>query len=554
MTTSGSYQRNISEIARFLTTHEDGGFLFAVVKHQGIIPEINDTLRRLGKNSDKKIHTFRAKSRSDRTYTAQVTHASAKADALIFNNLDEFIVSKPKENLLTKLNFSRETLYALRTPMLFWVHENNLQTIHNHFADVYSQRALANIYFDDIPETDAGDELDQYFGEEYLDTKEYERIKLRINLLTHQLEDAEKTNYPPLRTANDIVISLIDAYVNIRVYEPIIELLEKYQPQFKNTFNNLLIQGKVYRRLYEYDKALLIYNEAIDNYDSVIAYCAKANLLGLKGDYTAAKDIYEKVVERFPNNVIAKNGLAEILKQQGDYTAAKNIYEPILEQFPRNLVARNGLAEVLKEQGDYTAARDIYEQTVKRFPNNVFAIKGLAEVLKQQGEYKLLQRVYKETVKRFPNDLTARNGLAKLYKKYGNYESAKDIYKQTLGIFPNNLTARIGLAEIHKKQKNYDIAESDYKQILELFPNNKFVRNGLADVHKKQGNYELSKKMYQQTLELFPNDIVTKSSLGFVLLKLNEYNKALKLFEEVLSINPEDKYANKGKDRVLQVM
>jgi len=415
---SESYQQNIQDIIRFLTEQEDGGFLFAVVKHQGIIPEINETLKRLGKNSNKKINLFYATLpiEHDLTYTAQVTRAAEKADALIFNNLDEFIVSKPEEYLLFKLNTSRETLYALRTPMLFWVHENNLQSIHNHFADVYSQRALANIYFDDIPETEAGDELDQYFAEEYLDTKEYERVKLRINLLTHQLEDAEKTNYPPLRTANDIVISLIDAYADIRVYEPTIELLEKYKTYFKNTLNNLLIQGKVYRRLYRYDDALLTYNEAIDKYDNVIAHCAKANLLMLKGDYVSAKNIYEQTVERFPNDVVARNGLAEVLKKEGDYTLARNIYEQTVERFPNDAVARNGLAEALKKQGDYTGARNIYEQTLERFPDNVVGRTGLANILIGLNEYDEALKLFEEVLSVNSNNKYAKNGKKRVVR------------------------------------------------------------------------------------------------------------------------------------------
>ncbi len=415
MTTSTNYQRNISDIARFLTEMKNGGFLFAVVKHQGIIPEINETLKRLGKNSNKKIDLFYATLpiEHDLTYTAQVTRAAEKADALIFNNLDEFIVSKPEEYLLFKLNTSREALYALRTPILFWVHEHNLQNIHRQFADVYSQRAFANIYFDDIPETEAGDDLDQYFGEEYLDTKEYERIKLRINLLTHQLEDAEKSNYPPLRTANDIVISLIDAYADIQVYEPAFELLEKYKTYFKDTLSNLLTQGRVYRYFNKYDEALSMYQQATDRYNDARARNAMANLLMLKRDYDTARNIYEQTVDRFPNDVVARNGLAEILKKQGDYAAAKTIYEQAVERFPNDAVARTGLAEILKKQGDYAAAKTIYEQAVEQFPNNVVAMTGLAYVLIELKEYNDALKLFEEVLLINPKNKYAKNGKAK---------------------------------------------------------------------------------------------------------------------------------------------
>ena len=522
MTTSTNYQRNISDIARFLTEMKNGGFLFAVVKHQGIIPEINETLKRLGKNSNKKIDLFYATLpiEHDLTYTAQVTRGAEKADALIFNNLDEFIVSKPEEYLLFKLNTSREALYALRTPILFWVHEHNLQNIHRQFADVYSQRAFANIYFDDIPETEAGDDLDQYFGEEYLDTKEYERIKLRINLLTHQLEDAKKSNYPPLRTANDIVISLIEAYIDIRVNEPAYELLKKYKSYFKNTLHNLLIQGSVYRYFRMYDEALSVYQQAANTYNDRKSYCSMAHILFLKRNYKAAKNIYEETIERFPNDVVAKNGLAGVLKQEGDYASARNIYEQTAKQFPNDVVTKNGLAGVLKEQGDYTSARNIYEHMVERFPNDIRAKTGLADVLKKQGDYTASRNIYEQMVEEFPRDSFVRIGLMDVLKKQGNYELAKKILLEGINLFPNSMKLNYRLAELY---------------------------NELAE-------YEKSEKIYEKIYNLYPDNLIAKNMLGHHHKRIGKYDKALEVYEEVLSINPDNFEAKENKVKTLQLL
>jgi len=453
MIPSQSYQQNIQDIARFLTTQEDGGFLFAVVKHQGIILEINSNLKRIAKNSHKKIKVFRAKTNNDTTYIAQITRVSKNADALIFSNLDEFIISKPEENLLTKLNFARETLYALQTPILFWVHENNLSEIANQAADLYSQRALANIYFDDIPETEAGEELEKYFSDEYLITKEYDKIKLRINLLTNQLEDAEKTGLPLHRTANDIVISLIDAYIDIRVNEPAYELLKKYKPYFKNTLHNLLIQGSVYRYFRMYDEALSVYQQAANTYNDRKSYCSMAHILFLKRDYKAAKNMYEETIERFPNDVVARNGLAGVLKQEGDYISARNIYEQMVERFPND-------------------SRNIYEQMVEEFPRDGFARLGLMDVLKKQGNYELAKKTLFEGINLFPNSMRLNYRLAELYNELDEYEEAEKLYKKIYNIYPDNLIAKNMLGHHHKRIGEYNKALEVYEEVLSINPDN----------------------------------------------------------------------------------
>jgi Flp pilus assembly protein TadD len=129
-----------------------------------------------------------------------------------------------------------------------------------------------------------------------------------------------------------------------------------------------------------------------------------------------ARAIAIGAVERFPENVVARNGLGEVLKAQGRLGEAEAIYRETVERFREDVVARNGLGEVLKAQGRLGEAEAIYRETVERFRENVVARTGLGEVLKAQGRLGEAEKIYEEAVERFPEAEVARTGLERVLK------------------------------------------------------------------------------------------------------------------------------------------
>ncbi len=82
-----------------------------------------------------------------------------------------------------------------------------------------------------------------------------------------------------------------------------------------------------------------------------------------------------------PSNPYTWTILFRGLQQSGRSDQALAIGWETIERFPDNVVARNGLGEVLKSRGDLDQAEAIYRQTVERFPSDVVARTGLARLL-----------------------------------------------------------------------------------------------------------------------------------------------------------------------------
>ena len=72
-------------------------------------------------------------------------------------------------------------------------------------------------------------------------------------------------------------------------------------------------------------------------------------MLKARGDTQAAEEAYREVIQRWPNEVVARNGLAEVLKARGDMQAAEEAYREVIQRWPDDAIARNGLANLLRQ-------------------------------------------------------------------------------------------------------------------------------------------------------------------------------------------------------------
>jgi tetratricopeptide (TPR) repeat protein len=74
-----------------------------------------------------------------------------------------------------------------------------------------------------------------------------------------------------------------------------------------------------------------------------------------------------------------------VLKSQGRYDEAERAYREIVDRFPDNVFARNGLAFILAAQGKSEEAEAGYRDVLNRDSRNVYARVGLARMLLQSG-------------------------------------------------------------------------------------------------------------------------------------------------------------------------
>jgi len=163
MASESEFQAKINKIINFFRRAEGSGFLFCVCDsldyiHEVIHPAIFDAADRHGltlrdvylssDNRDNFVWRIREK-------------AGLGPDGLLILNFNELVRISGGE-VLQEINYARELLIGLETPMLFWLDAETVSLFANRASDFYQRRDRSLIEFS--PDADAAGLTDQLDG------------------------------------------------------------------------------------------------------------------------------------------------------------------------------------------------------------------------------------------------------------------------------------------------------------------------------------------------------------------------------------------------------
>lgn len=242
--------------------------------------------------------------------------------------------------------------------------------------------------------------------------------------------------------------------------------------------------------------------EAAGNSNHEYHVGAFANNLGAlfaqRGDYSVAKEYYEKAAE-IARRLDAKQGLAATLDQlgrlaqdQGEVDEARRFYNESL-QICEQLKSQSGIAHTLsglgrlaQDQGELEDARRLYDKSLE-IKKELGDQRGIANTLHQlailaqdKGELEEARLLYSQSLE-INEKFTDQNGigatlhqLAMLAQVKGEIEQARRLYRQSL--------------EIQKKL-------GDQRGVSRVF-------HQLAIMAQEQGQLEEARRLYDQSLEI----------------------------------------------------
>ncbi len=507
MDLSENYQFNFQKLLKFLRKTPHSGYMFAMADDYRFISQINSLLVQelLNKNIDAGI-VFLQSGSAD-TLVSQILTGARQYQSVIVPNLFEVINNTTSGlNDLLQLNFSREELRQLQTPVLFWVDAASLNTIANHAPDLFSQRRFTTIHFTGKIENPVQEVLEKPEWKEFISSDKFKAIEARIETLKRRLTDAEESGYHPERIADEIALPLAKEYADLNLKDKALSILEKYLPySSENDPVHLRQLAKVYYALHQHDQAIETMQKANvllqkDVPTSGVAGTVPgdwfvnqldiADWLHDTGRTTDALNLLENTVEVFRQNIsffayewgqdvlsLFLERIGTIQLQLQHIESAISYYQECIE-IRSQLLAKNPGNERFQMllSGAYTFLADCYEQggdlrQAKFYFEESLGI--LQNMLQQQLSNEALQREI----------FVCYNRLAGLSVTMGNFAQAKINYEKSLSIIQqlvNNSPYSIGfrrdlavqyfkLGELEEKQTNANAANQYFKLSYSLF-------------------------------------------------------------------------------------
>ncbi len=310
--TQRPYFSRINQLARFLSREDERGYAFACIQDERLLPAATEAIIETARNKyQTRLAICQLESASP--ILPQLQAAMDETGGLIIQGLPHYLVEEGK---VQSLNYAREGMVQLGRPLLFWVDEPTLRRISNLATDLFSQRRMVVVYFDEPAEIELPDDfLQARFQEEYLSQEAYRALELQVELKKRQLREAEEAGLPAQRLAIDFALPLAEAYAELDGQRQAIALLEQYPPTDGAwPEDKLRTVGNIYWKAGKYEPAIQYLKKALNHAPEESTL--QSELLSALGDIHRDIGKYVEALQYYELGLSLSQKLTKKLKDQ----------------------------------------------------------------------------------------------------------------------------------------------------------------------------------------------------------------------------------------------
>ena len=188
----------------------------------------------------------------------------------------------------------------------------------------------------------------------------------------------------------------------------------------------------------------------------------KAIKLHKRGKIDKAEEIYKKIVNVDPDNIISLNNLVSILNSKENYEKSLDLINRALKIRPDYLDALNNKGNCLKGLSRYDDAIAYYKKALEIKPDFVGALNNLANSYRLVGRNKEAIPIFKKVIELKPDYYEALYNQAICLYSLNLFDEAKDSYVQAIKVKPDFVEAYYNLSLLQMLQ-------GDYKEGLENY-------------------------------------------------------------------------------------
>jgi len=225
-----------------------------------------------------------------------------------------------------------------------------------------------------------------------------------------------------------------------------------------------------------------------------------------KGNVAPALEIYENVVEAFPDSPDAHYPVGRQLQEMGRLREAKVHLEQAVALAPDMLPAQIFLGVLLGDQRDLAGARDHFEQALRIDPKNAEVHNDLGIIFDEQGDLASAKAHLDLAVRIQPRYALAQNNLGIVLAKLGNLSDARVHHELAVGNDPDFADAHYQLGLTMAKQGDAAGAVEHFEHALRIDPDLHLVHNSLGEILLSQGKVSEAKAHFDQSLRIRPRD------------------------------------------------
>ncbi|MDD4880653.1 MAG: tetratricopeptide repeat protein [Gallionellaceae bacterium] len=199
-----------------------------------------------------------------------------------------------------------------------------------------------------------------------------------------------------------------------------------------------------------------------------------------QGHLDDARQIYQAVLDRRPDDPVALHFLGVLMHQSGDSERAIELIRRAIGQQPDNPGVHNNLGNVLLESGRVDEAIEAYRRCLDLAPDFVETHNNLGTIYRKRGDLADAEAAYLHAIELRPDFAGAYCNMANLRVDQGRTAEAAYYGCHAITLDPRHAASRKILAYAYFKLGEMDKAIAVYRDWLAEEPDNPIARHHLA--------------------------------------------------------------------------
>ena len=192
-------------------------------------------------------------------------------------------------------------------------------------------------------------------------------------------------------------------------------------------------------------------------------YLMAAKLYSQDGSVKEALDVYRKIADLDPTNLVVRTKIAELFFKEG-------LTQEAIEEY-------NKIAIAYMKSGRKDEAEELYRQILKIEPNNISAVVEVGKLHLEHGHIDEAIGCGKKAIELSPDSLEGSSLLVDSYNKAKMYSEAEKLITRIIQSNPDQLSFRDTLASIFLNKGDSLHAADEYLAIARAYLNHKDFKN-----------------------------------------------------------------------------
>ena len=230
---------------------------------------------------------------------------------------------------------------------------------------------------------------------------------------------------------------------------------------------------------------------------------------------------------------------AVALHQRGQWEAARAIYEEVLERYPDNFDCLHLLGVLARDTGRHDMAIALIQQALQTHPQSSAAHSNLGLALAESGQQDAALASFDRALVLDPKNAQAQGNRGKLLQELKRLDEALASCERALALAPHAAEFHNIHGSILLELKRFEDALASFDTAIQIEPRHAHAYNGRGLALQKLKRNKDALISYDVATALAPNLPGLSHRRGDVLLELRQLDEALANYEQALLLDPD---------------